>query len=122
MFDISFGEILVVIIVAIVFIGPKDMPVVIRAIVRGMVQIKRFCHEVKEMFDQIAKESGISDIKDELDDDIHYIRGNDGKLYPAYDMDDFIDKNNLPSTSRHPERSEGAQGTTPASSDDKVTR
>lgn len=91
MFDISFGEILVIVVVAVLLIGPKDLPVVIRSVARGIGQMKRFVHDIKEAFSEVAEASGITDLEAELDKQMTLIRGDDGKLYPAYDIDDFVD-------------------------------
>ena len=96
MFDISFGEIFLVLVVAVIFIGHKDLPVVIRAVVRGINHVKRFTREVRQLFDDISKEAGVEDIKDELEADMNYIRGDDGKLYPSYDISDFVDEKSPP--------------------------
>ncbi len=86
MFDFSFGELLVVVVCALLFIGPKDMPVVIRAIAGAMKAIRGLASDVTKMFDELAKESGVADIKETLEKDITLIKGDDGKMYEAYDV------------------------------------
>lgn len=97
MFDISFGELILVLAVAVMFIGPKELPVVVRACARGIFRIKHFMHEVRLVMDELAEESGVSDIKREMEEeyarDVKMIRGDDGKWYEAYDISDFVPKN-----------------------------
>ncbi len=84
MFDLSLAELLLIIVVAVVFIGPKDLPVVVRAVARFMKHIRDFSHEIKQAFDDLAKESGVSDIRETLDAEIRLIEGDDGKMYESY--------------------------------------
>lgn len=90
MFDLSFGEILLVAVAAVVFIGPKDVPVVLRAVTRGLNYLKSLTRELKAAFDELAKESGLEDAKNEFEREVRYIRGDDGKLYESYNIDDLI--------------------------------
>ena len=61
MFDLSFGEIVLVVLVAIVFIGPEDLPGILRAIARFMKQVRGMARELKGAFDELAEESGMKD-------------------------------------------------------------
>jgi sec-independent protein translocase protein TatB len=88
MFDLSLGEIMLVVIVAAVFIGPKEMPVVIRGIAKLMKSIRALASEIRAAFDELAKETGTKDALDEMNDSIRYIRGDDGKLYESYSLED----------------------------------
>ena len=77
MFDFSLGELLLIVVVAVVFIGPKELPVVIRKVSQAMLKIKRFTAEIRKVFDEISEESGIKP-------HMQMIRGDDGKWYEAY--------------------------------------
>ena len=56
MFGIGFGEILVILLIAIVFIRPEDLPKFLRSAGRLYGQIKRMYNEVIEAKDKIIKE------------------------------------------------------------------
>jgi Tat protein translocase TatB subunit len=86
MFDFSFAELLLVIVVGVVFIGPKDLPVVIKAISKAMRILRDFSHEVKQAFEDISRESGLHETKQELEAEMRMIKGDDGKYYEAYDI------------------------------------
>lgn len=90
MFDFSFAEILVVVVVAVIFIGPKELPVVLRALARGMRWVKQTTRELKAAFDDLAQESGLGEAKKEVEREISWITGDDGKRYQAYDISDFL--------------------------------
>ena len=91
MFDISFTELLVIVVLAVVFIGPKEFPVVIRACARFFYHLKNLWHEIKGAMDEIARETGVDDIKRELEEeyqhDMKLIEGDDGQMYEAFDLD-----------------------------------
>jgi sec-independent protein translocase protein TatB len=85
MFDLSFGEIALVLLVAVLFIGPKDVPVVVRAASNAYRAVRRYLREIRAAFDEMARESGLKDMADEFEGDVRMIRGDDGKWYEAYD-------------------------------------
>jgi sec-independent protein translocase protein TatB len=82
MLDFSFAEIALIVVVAVVFIGPKDLPVVIRAIAKAMKAIRGLAGELRQAFDELSKESGIEDIAGKP----RLIKGDDGKMYESYDL------------------------------------
>jgi sec-independent protein translocase protein TatB len=79
MFDISFAELLLIVVVAVVFIGPKELPHVIRAVAKALRAIKSVTNEIKKTFDDLAEESGIKP-------EIKMIQGDDGNWYESYDV------------------------------------
>ena len=59
MFNIGFGELILVLLVAFVFVGPKDLPKVARALGRGVRTIKQYLRDFQD-------ETGIGDVVDEF--------------------------------------------------------
>ncbi len=86
MLDVSFTELLLIVVVAVVFIGPKDLPVVLRALARGYAQLRRWMHEIHDMFEDLARESGLDEAKRSLEE-TSWIEGDDGDMYEAYDLE-----------------------------------
>lgn len=84
MLDLSLAEILFVIVVVVVFIQPKDLPVVVKAVAKFIKMIRDFSHDIKQAFEDIAKEAGVDDVKETLEAEIKLIKGNDGKMYESY--------------------------------------
>ena len=82
MFDFSFAELALIAVVAVVFIGPKELPVVVKAVAKAMRSVRSFTAEFRKAFDGLAHESGLKDIEK----DIRMIEGDDGKLHEAYDI------------------------------------
>ena len=86
MFDLSLAEILLIVVVSIVFIGPKDLPVVIKAIAKLMKTLRDFTHEIKLAFEEISREVGVADVKETLEAEMRLIEGDDGKMYESYNV------------------------------------
>ena len=67
MFGIGLPEMIVIVIVALVFIGPKNLPGVLRSVGRGLVQLKRATNEVRttvqDEMDQIEREIDLKDVR-----------------------------------------------------------
>jgi Tat protein translocase TatB subunit len=77
MLDISLSELMLIVVVAVVFIGPKELPTVLRALAKAMRVLKNISHEIKKTFDDLAEESGVKN-------EIKMIQGDDGKWYESY--------------------------------------
>ena len=72
MFGIGLPEMIVIAIVALVFIGPKNLPGVMRSVGRGLVQLKRATNEVRttvqDEMDQIERDIDLKDVKEAATD------------------------------------------------------
>jgi sec-independent protein translocase protein TatB len=67
MFGISFAELLVIILIAICVIGPKDMPEVARYIVRAIYKFKKFVSDTKKELKAVGDEMGLEEIRSEVE-------------------------------------------------------
>jgi sec-independent protein translocase protein TatB len=69
MFDFGFGysEMFVVAVVAIIVIGPKDLPKVLRAFGKTIAKMRGMAREFQGHLDQAMKETGFEDVKKEFD-------------------------------------------------------
>ena len=92
MFDFSFAEILLIVAAVVIFIKPKDLPVIIKAFAKFVLHIRGFINEIKQTFDDIARESGVHDIKKELDAEMRLIKGDDGNMYESYHVPKLEEK------------------------------
>ncbi len=101
MFDFSFAEIAIVVVVAVLFIGPDELPVVIRAVGKAMRTIRGLTREMRELMEEITKESGLNDVAKDLQE-ITMIKGDDGKMYEAYMMPTSVAKKD-PEPEKKPE-------------------
>lgn len=89
MFDLSLAEILLVVVVMVIFIEPKDLPVIVRAVARFIKTIRDFGHDIKQAFEDVAREAGIDDVKNTLETEIKLIEGDDGNMYESYQIPDI---------------------------------
>ena len=59
MFNIGFAELLVILLIAFVVVGPKDLPKVARA-------LGRFVKYIRKMIEEVKRESGLDEVEKEL--------------------------------------------------------
>ena len=57
MFDIGWSEILVIAAVAIVVVGPKELPRMLRTFGKTMGQVRRTANDFKRQFDEALREA-----------------------------------------------------------------
>ena len=63
MFDFSWSEIMVIGLVALVLIGPKDLPIAIRAITRVLKKMRRMAGEFQHHVDDMMREADLGDVQ-----------------------------------------------------------
>jgi sec-independent protein translocase protein TatB len=68
MFDIGWPELLVVAIVLIVVVGPKDLPPMLRAFGRTTKKLRGMASEFRGQFDEALREAELDDVKKTFDD------------------------------------------------------
>ena len=68
MFDFAGSEIVVIGLVALVLIGPKDMPIAIRAIVRTLKKARRLAGEFQQHVDEMVREADLGDVQSTFQD------------------------------------------------------
>jgi len=68
MFDFSWGELLVVGVVALVAIGPKELPGVLRTVGQWMTKLRRLAAEFQGQFHEAIREAEMADLKKEVDE------------------------------------------------------
>jgi len=67
MFDIAWGEFVVIAVVALIVIGPKELPGVLRAIGQWTTKIRRMASEFQGQFQEALREAEMADLKKEVD-------------------------------------------------------
>jgi sec-independent protein translocase protein TatB len=63
MFDFAWSEIALIAVVAMVFIGPKDMPVAIRAVTAWIKKARRMAAEFQTHVDEMVREADLSEVR-----------------------------------------------------------
>jgi sec-independent protein translocase protein TatB len=77
MFDISWTEFLLIGIVALVFIGPKELPGVMRTLGQYTRKIRRMAADFQNQFQEAMREAEMADLKKQVDDMAHDIKSYD---------------------------------------------
>ena len=68
MFDIGWSELLVIGVVALIVIGPKELPSVLRAVGQWTGKIRRMAGEFQNQFQEALREAEMSDLKKQVDE------------------------------------------------------
>ena len=77
MFDISWTEFLLIGIVALIVIGPKELPAVMRAVGQWTRKIRNMAADFQRQFEREMREAEFADLKKEVDDVERNIKGYD---------------------------------------------
>ena len=88
MFDLAWSEIALIGVVALIAIGPKDMPVAIKAVAEVVKKARRMAAEFQTHVDEMVREANLHEVRDHIND----IRRMDikGKILSAVDDDGSI--------------------------------
>jgi sec-independent protein translocase protein TatB len=86
MFDIGWGELVVIGIVALIAIGPKELPTVLRSLGQWMGKIKRMANEFQGQFQEALREAEMADLKKQADE-LHSAVTDATKFDPLADID-----------------------------------
>ena len=68
MFELDWGKLVIIGIVALIAIGPKELPTVLRTLGQWMGKIKRMANEFQGQFQEALREAEMTDLKKEADD------------------------------------------------------
>ena len=68
MFDIGWSELVVIAVVALIAIGPKELPAVLRTVGQYMGKIRRMASEFQGQFQEAMREAEMADIKKSVDE------------------------------------------------------
>ncbi|MCZ7469701.1 Sec-independent protein translocase protein TatB [Agrobacterium sp. O3.4] len=68
MFDIGWSELLVIAVVLIVVVGPKDLPPMIRAFGKTMAGLRKMAGDFRTQFDEALKEADMDDVRQTISD------------------------------------------------------
>jgi sec-independent protein translocase protein TatB len=113
MFDIGWSELVVIGIVALIVIGPKELPGVLRSVGQWAGKIKRMASDFQGQFQEAMREAEVADLKKQFDDAAgaatNFASGIDNPLESA--------KNQIESTFKEHTSPAAESGATPVSPD-----
>lgn len=87
MFDIGWPELMLVMVIALLVVGPKELPNAIRTVMSVVRKLRSAAREFQSGLDDIARESGVDDIKRQIDDIEYYDPGEALKSIADSDKD-----------------------------------
>jgi sec-independent protein translocase protein TatB len=68
MFEIAWSELFIVLVVAIIVVGPKELPGMLRALGRMLGKLRRQADDFRRQFDESMKDVGGEDLQRELNE------------------------------------------------------
>jgi sec-independent protein translocase protein TatB len=77
MFDISWSEFLLIGVVALIVIGPKELPTVMRTLGQWTRKVRAMAADFQNQFQEAMREAEVADLKNEVDDLAHQVRSAD---------------------------------------------
>src|SRR5438477_4142034 len=108
MFDISWNELLVIAAVALVVIGPKDLPKVLRQLTQWIKKARELAADFQRNIDEMMREAELSDLKNQIEkatsgvvDDVQKSIDPGGEIQKALESPDTF--NQAPSTVSQPQ-------------------
>lgn len=66
MFDIGWSELLLVAVLAIIFVGPKDLPKMMRTAGQYVAKARAMAREFQNSFDELAREAELDELRREV--------------------------------------------------------
>jgi sec-independent protein translocase protein TatB len=67
LFDIGWGELVLIGVVALIVFGPKELPVVLRTVGQYMAKIRRMAGEFQSQFQEAMREAEMAELKQHFD-------------------------------------------------------
>lgn len=66
MFDIGWTELLLIAVLAIIFVGPKDLPKMMRTAGQYVAKVRAMAREFQSSFDELARETELDELRKEM--------------------------------------------------------
>lgn len=65
--QLGFGEIILLAVLALVVVGPKDLPKLMHGLGKAVGQMRRMADEFRGAFDQMAREAEVEELRAEIE-------------------------------------------------------
>ncbi len=91
MFNFGWGELVVIGIVALIAIGPKELPTVLRTLGQWMGKVRRMANEFQGQFNEALREAEFADLKKHADE-ISSSMSEIGQIDPIGDMQKDVER------------------------------
>lgn len=64
--QIGFAEMIVLVLIAVIVVGPKDLPKLMRTLGNGMARLRSLASEFTQAFDDMGAEQEMADLRKEI--------------------------------------------------------
>jgi len=91
MFDIGWSELVIVGVVALIVIGPKELPGVLRMAGQWIGKVRRMAADFQGQFQEAMREAEMADLKKQVDDIADSTRDFTSDFDPMRSMEDAFD-------------------------------
>ncbi len=91
MLELSLAELAFIGLIALIFIGPKELPAAMRGVAKALRFAKDTSGEIRKSVHGMLEEVGMDDVKRELEEDVQYIQDLEGNYQRVYDVSEIED-------------------------------
>ena len=67
MFDLGWSELFIIALVALIVVGPKELPRVLRTVSQALAKVKGLAREFQSGLDEMAREAELTDLKRQVE-------------------------------------------------------
>ncbi len=124
MFDLSWSHILLLVMVALVVVGPKDLPKLMRTVGRWLGKARSMADQFRKSFDEMTREAELQELRAEIESlrTSRPLAGVEQDLHKSILPDEFTAKPQTPAapglesknTEHDAAETAGSEGSTPA--------
>ncbi len=97
MFDIGWSEILMIVAVAVIVVGPKDIPKMLRTVGNYVRKAKSVMRDFQSQLDEVADISELKELKSEVDNIKNFDFDSSMDNMGAFDLDEKPQTSDAPS-------------------------
>ena len=91
MLELSLAELAFIGLIALIFIGPQELPDVLRGVMRFVRSLRGMVAEVKGSVAELVDETGVKEVREELEEEAKYIEDLEGNMQRIYDVSEIHD-------------------------------
>jgi len=84
MLGVSFSELVIIILIAVVLLKPKDLPYIIKGFKKVYHKVMQFKEEMRPYYGEIYKE---------VEEEVRYVLDDKGVAHEAYDISEWKERN-----------------------------
>lgn len=95
MLELSLAEMALIAVIALIVVGPQDLPKVLRAGMKLMRQARGMWRDVQQSIESVVDETGVRESFKDVKDETKYIIDQNGEYQRVYDISDLLEEEEL---------------------------